>query len=64
MNKQSLAIEPILLPTEQAEQKTQENRWVQEEEKLLNERSRWEQRREEEFLQKLLPVLEYRKLVL
>ena len=65
MKNTSLALEPILAPSDQVvpEQVLQEQ-WVQEEEKLRNERSRWEEKRAHERLQELLPALDLKRLVL
>ena len=63
MKNQSVALEPILAPEEKL-QTQPETQWVQEEEKLRNERSRWEEQREQERLNRLFPAFEFRKLVL
>lgn len=63
MKNQSVALEPILAPEEKL-QTQPETQWVQEEEKLRNERSRWEEQRTQERLNRLFPAFEFRKLVL
>ncbi len=64
MKSENLAIEPILVPVEEVEKKSQPDQWVQEEEKLRNERSRWEEQRAFDRLQQLMPTLDFRKLIL
>ena len=63
MKNQSVALEPILAPEEKL-QTQHETQWVQEEEKLRNERSRWEEQRTQERLNRLFPAFDIRKLVL
>jgi hypothetical protein len=63
MKNQSLALEPILAPEEKL-QTQPEPQWVQEEEKLRNERSRWEEQQAQERLLRMFPASDFRKLVL